>query len=176
MTLSRDPRRLADQLRTKAAKCGSYTRIRDEYIHIAEVLDGIKSKGPDMSDEGDYFEQLTEEADRSKHLAELFKAEADASKKRIAELETENTYLRKIADAAARNFDEAMKALETAEADALEKAAQRAEVSPDSHWGPTIAAAIRLLKPKAKAEQGCDPSTESSEAFVRRERSEWDRG
>jgi hypothetical protein len=105
MTLSRDPRRLADQLRTKAAKCGSYARFRDEYNHIADVLG--KSKGQDMSDD------------------------------RIRALESENAALRS--------------RLATAEADALEKAAQRAEVSPDSHWGPTIAAGIRALKPKAKA-------------------------
>ena len=61
---------------------------------------------------------------------------------RLRTFESENTYLRKIADAAARTRDEALEALETAEADALEKAARVLARSAEE---------IRALKPEAKA-------------------------
>jgi hypothetical protein len=124
MTLSRDPRRLADQLRTKAAKCVSYTGIRDEYTHIADVLD--KSKGTDMSESDDLIKALEGSCncniDTSPCMAEEDCRLLLQAANRIRALESENTYLRKIADMAAKQRDEALEALEVADANSTDKA------------------------------------------------------
>jgi len=104
-----------------------------------------------MSDEG---------ARPCKGYANLMKAAIQTRTR----LESENTYLRKIADMAARTRDEALEALEKAEADALEKAVEIANdiavayASADTEAGQErfetadeIAGRIRALKPKAKA-------------------------
>jgi hypothetical protein len=97
-----------------------------------------------MSD--DLIERLEKGVRRpDRKPADNTQAERELAKEaaaRIRALEYENTYLREIADAAARTRDEALEALETAGADALEKAARVLARSAEE---------IRALKPKAKA-------------------------